>query len=101
MSDTVSHEPITCASCEYRYPGVKRICMMCGTVAPATEPLPPLSSVPDEFSGADYQSRPASSDSQQSPPPPGLRRLISRRRCVGRTDGGYVVFLRGSQREPA
>jgi len=76
VSDTVSDEPITCSSCEYRYPRSEAICMMCGTAAPATEPLPPLSSVPDEFSGADYQSCPSSSDSQQSLPHPGRRKLI-------------------------
>jgi hypothetical protein len=40
------------------------------------EPLQPLSSVPDKFSGVDYQSRPLSSDSQQRPPDPGRRKLI-------------------------
>jgi hypothetical protein len=48
---------------------------MCGTAAPAVEPIQPPSPIPNEFSGADYQSRPSSSDSQQSPPHPGLRRL--------------------------
>ena len=76
MSNPVSDEPITCASCEYRYPRSRAICPMCGTAAPAVEPILPPSPVPNEFSGADYQSRPASSDSQQSPPPPGLRRLV-------------------------
>jgi hypothetical protein len=76
VSDTVSDELITCASCEYRYPRSETICMMCGTAAPAIEPLQPLSSVPDEFSGADYQSRPPSSDSLQRPPHPKSRKLI-------------------------
>jgi hypothetical protein len=49
---------------------------MCGTAAQVVEPLQTLSRIPDEFSGADYQSRPSSSDSQQSPPHPGLRRLV-------------------------
>jgi len=49
---------------------------MCGTAAPTVEPIQSLSPVPNEFSGADYQSRPSSSDSQQSPPRPGLRRLV-------------------------
>jgi hypothetical protein len=49
---------------------------MCGTAAPAIEPLQPLSAVPDEFSGADHESTPSSSDSQQRPPKPGLWRLI-------------------------
>ena len=76
MSNTVSDEPITCPSCEYRYPRSAAICVMCGTAAPAVEPLRSLSSVPDEFSGADHQAGPSSSDSQQRPPHPGLRRLI-------------------------
>ena len=76
MSNTVSHEPVTCASCEYRYSSGNAICPMCGTAAPVVEPFQTLSRVPDEFSGADYQSRPSSSDSQQSPPHPGLRRLV-------------------------
>ena len=50
--------------------------MMCGTAAPASEPLQPTSAVPDEFSGADHESVPSSSDSQQRPPHPGFRRLI-------------------------
>ena len=74
MSNTVSGEPITCPSCEYRYPRSAAICVMCGTAAPAVEPLRALSSVRDEFSGADHQAGPSSSDSQQRPPHPG--RLI-------------------------
>jgi hypothetical protein len=76
VSNTVSDEPITCASCEYRYPRSEAICVMCGTAAPAVETLRPLSSVPDEFSGADHEAGPSSSDSQQRPLHPGLRRLI-------------------------
>jgi hypothetical protein len=76
VSSTVSSEPITCASCEYRYPRSGAICPMCGTAAPAVEPLRALSSVPDEFSGADHEAGPSSSDSQQRPPHPGRRRLI-------------------------
>jgi hypothetical protein len=77
VSNTVSGEPITCSSCEYRYPRCGAICPMCGTAAPAIEPLRLLSSVPDEFSGADHdEAGPSSSDSQQRPPHPGLRRLI-------------------------
>jgi hypothetical protein len=49
---------------------------MCGTAAPAIEPLQPTSAVPDEFSGADHESGPSSSDSQQRPPKPGFWRLI-------------------------
>ena len=76
MSNTVSDEPITCASCEYRYPPSAGFCMMCGTAAPASEPLQPTSAVPDELSGADHESGPSSSDSQQRPPKPGFWRLI-------------------------
>jgi len=49
---------------------------MCGTAAPASEPLQPTSAVPDEFSGADHESGPTSSDTQQRPPKPGFWRLI-------------------------
>ncbi len=76
MSNTVSDEPITCASCEYRYPPSAGFCVMCGTAAPAIEPLQPTSAVPDELSGADHESAPSSSDSQQRPPKPGFWRLI-------------------------
>jgi len=76
VSNTVSDEPITCASCEYRYPPSAEFCVMCGTAAPAIEPLQPTSAVPDEFSGADHESGPSSSDSQQRPPKPGFWRLI-------------------------
>ena len=76
MSNTVSGEPVTCPSCEYRYLRSEAICVMCGTAAPAAEPLRLRSSVPDEFSGADHQAGLSSSDSQQRPPHPGLRRLI-------------------------
>ncbi len=76
MSNTVSHEPITCPSCEYRYSSGNALCPMCGIAAPVVEPLQTLSRVPHEFSGADYQSRPSNSDSQQSPPHPRLRRLV-------------------------
>ena len=76
VSNTVSDERITCASCEYRYPPSTGICVMCGTAAPAIEPVQPPSVVPEEFSRADHESGPSSSDSQQRPPKPGLRRLI-------------------------
>ena len=75
MSNTVSDEPITCASCQYRYPPSEAICGMCGMAAPAVEPLRPLSSVPDKFSAADHEAGPSCSDRQQRPPHPGLRRL--------------------------
>jgi hypothetical protein len=77
VSDIVSDEPITCPSCEYRYPRSEAICVMCGTAAPAMEPLQPLSSVSDEFSGSDYQFRPPSSDSEQRSPHARRRKLIS------------------------
>jgi hypothetical protein len=76
VSNPVSHEPITCPSCEYRYAWGKAICPMCGTAAPAVGPSQTPSLVPDEFSGADNPSRPSSSDSQQSPSHPALRRLV-------------------------
>src|SRR6202158_5254536 len=76
VSNTVSDEPITCASCEYRYPPSAGFCVMCGAAAPASEPLQPTSAVPDEFSGADHESGPSSADSQQRPPKPGFWRLI-------------------------
>jgi len=76
VPNPVSDEPITCASCEYRYPRSEATCVMCGTAAPAGKTLRPLSSVPDEFSGADHEAGPSSSDSQQRPLHPGLRRLI-------------------------
>lgn len=49
---------------------------MCGTPAPAIEPLQARSAVPDEFTGADHEAGVSSSDSQQKPPKPGLKILI-------------------------
>jgi hypothetical protein len=49
---------------------------MCGTATPVVEPIQPSSPVPNEFSGADYQSGPSSSDSQQNPSHPVLSRLV-------------------------
>jgi hypothetical protein len=49
---------------------------MCGTPAPTIEPLQALSAIPDEFSGTDHGACAPSSDSQQKPPKPWLRRLI-------------------------
>ena len=71
VSKTASDEPITCASCEYRYPPSERICPMCGT-----EPLQPLLAVLNTFSRARHEVRPSSSDGQQGTLGPGLRRLI-------------------------
>jgi len=76
VSNALSGEPITCPSCEYRYPRSAAICVMCGTAAPSVGPLRALSSVPDEFSGADRESGPSSSDGQQSTPHMWIRRLI-------------------------
>ena len=71
MSKTASVEPITCASCEYRYPPSERICPMCGT-----EPLQPLLAFPNKLGRGSHKVKPSHSDSQQRPPSPGLRRLI-------------------------
>jgi predicted amidophosphoribosyltransferase len=60
VSETVSDEPITCASCEYRYPLSERICPMCGT-----EPLQPLLADLNQFSRARQEVRLSSSDGQQ------------------------------------
>jgi hypothetical protein len=49
---------------------------MCGTAAPAIEPHQPPSVVSAEFSGADHERSPSSSDSQKRLPKPGLRVLI-------------------------
>jgi hypothetical protein len=72
VSKTASVEPITCASCEYRYPPSERICPMCGT-----EPLGPLLAFPNKFSRANGKVKPSNSANQQKPSRPGLRRLIS------------------------
>ena len=71
MSKTVRDEPITCASCEYRYPRSEGICAVCGT-----EPLRLFLLVPNRFSRASHTIGRSSSDSQPRPPKPGLRRLI-------------------------
>ena len=75
MSNPVSDEPITCASCEYRYPRSRAVCPMCGTAAPAVEPIQPPSPVPNEFRTNDKTLQ-SSLNSQPRPPHPGLRRLI-------------------------
>jgi hypothetical protein len=76
MSDARGNEPITCTSCEYRYPRSAGVCPMCGKPAPAIEPLQALLAIPDEFSGADHEAGVSSSDTQRKPTKPGLRRLI-------------------------
>jgi hypothetical protein len=75
VSNPVSDEPITCASCEYRYPRSRAVCPMCGTAAPAVEPIQPPSTVPNEFR-TNHKSLQSSLNSQPRPPHPGLRRLI-------------------------
>jgi len=71
VSKTVSDEPITCPSCEYRYPRSEGICSMCGT-----EPLRPLLAFPNKFSRANHKVKPSNSDSRQRLPKSGIRRLI-------------------------
>jgi hypothetical protein len=75
VPNPVSDEPITCASCEYRYPRSRAICPMCGTAAPAVEPIQPPLPVPDEFR-TNHKTLRSSLNSQPRPPHPGLRRLI-------------------------
>jgi hypothetical protein len=62
VSKTLNDEPITCVSCEYRYPSSAGICPICGT-----EPLRPLLVIPNKFSRASHEVGPSSSDSQQRP----------------------------------
>lgn len=75
MSNPVSDEPITCASCEYRYPRSRAICPMCGTAAPAVEPTQPPSPVPNEFR-TNHKTLQSSLNSQPKPPRARLRRVI-------------------------
>ena len=56
--------------------GIEQFARCVGQPHQPVEPIPPPFPVPNEFSGADYQSRPLSSNSEQSPPHPGLRRLV-------------------------
>ncbi len=72
MSRTVSDKPITCVSCEYRYPPSEGICRICGT----EPPLQPLWTVPNIFSRASHDVEGSSLSSQQRPPRPWLWRLI-------------------------
>ena len=74
MSNPVSDEPVTCPSCEYRYRS-RAICPMCGTAAPAVEPIQPPSPVPDEFR-TDHKTLQSSLNSQPRPPRARLTRLI-------------------------
>jgi len=75
VSNTVSHEPITCASCEYRYPRSRAICPMCGTAAPAVEPIQPPSPVPNEFR-TNHKTLQSNLNGQPRPPRARLRRLV-------------------------
>lgn len=75
MSNPVSDEPITCASCEYRYPRSRAICPMCGTAAPAVELIPPPLPAPNEFR-TNHKTLPTSLNSQPRPPRAGPTRLI-------------------------
>ena len=75
MSNPVSDEPITCASCEYRYLRSRAVCPMCGTAPPAVKPIQPLLPVPDEFR-TNHKTFQSSLNSQPRRPHPGLRRLI-------------------------
>lgn len=70
MSNPISLEPVTCASCEYRYPPSERICPMCGT-----EPLRPLLVVRNKSGRGRDQVRPSSEDTQEGPSRPRFRRL--------------------------
>jgi hypothetical protein len=65
MSSTVSHEAITCSSCEYRYSASASICPMCGKAAPAIEPMPLISATPDQTSGTNQESVPARSENRR------------------------------------
>lgn len=76
VSNPVSEESITCASCEYRYARSRAICPMCGTAAPAVEPVPPPSPVPDELR-TNHKTLQSSLNSQPRPPRAGHKRLIS------------------------
>ena len=75
MSNPVSDEPITCPSCEYQYRRSRAICPMCGTAAPAVEPIQPPSPVPNEFR-TNHETLQTSLNRQSRPPHPGLRRLL-------------------------
>jgi len=70
MPEILSHESITCASCEYRYSLRERTCPMCGT-----EPLGRVWAIPNRFR-AHHPIEPPTSDSQQKPLNPNLRKLI-------------------------
>jgi hypothetical protein len=67
---------------------------MCGTASPGIEPLRPLSSVPDEFTGADPGL--SRSDSQQKNSPATAQGIDLDHRYLDSTDGRYVVFLQPS-----
>jgi hypothetical protein len=62
VSDTLGLEPVTCPSCEYRYPSSERICPMCGT-----EPLRPLLAARNKSSRGRSEVRPSGADTQKRP----------------------------------
>jgi hypothetical protein len=70
VSDTLGLEPVTCPSCEYRYPSSERICPMCGT-----EPLRPLLAARNKSRRARSEVRPSGADTQKRPSRVGLWRL--------------------------
>jgi hypothetical protein len=71
VSDTVGLEPVTCASCEYRYPASERICPMCGI-----EPLRPLLVARKKSKRGRFEVRTSREGTQARLPRPGLWRLI-------------------------
>jgi hypothetical protein len=75
VSNPIINEPITCASCEYRYSRSRTSCPMCGTDAPAVEPIPPPSPVPNEFR-SNHKTLLSSLNNRPKPRRAGLRRLI-------------------------
>jgi hypothetical protein len=72
VSDTLGLDPVTCASCEYRYPSSEQICPMCGT-----EPLRPLVAR-NKSSRGRYEVRPSGEDTQKRPFMLGLRQGLWR-----------------------
>ena len=76
MSDTRNDSPVTCPSCEYRYPRSEGTCVMCGTLAPAIKPVQACSAMLDEFSPADVEAL-SRSRNQQKWPSLGLMTLVA------------------------
>jgi len=71
VPNDVTEGSLTCTSCEYRYSLTTGVCPMCGT-----EPLRPLSALPNKSSLVDHGAAPSSKDGQQAPARLGLWRLI-------------------------